>query len=256
MVKIAKDVMELGRKFVGGIKMEYVEIEGVQIPYSVDYRNVKYLRLEIKPDGSLLVVMPKKSTVKPIDFIMDKKDWILKKFREIDSYREFSSNGNENKLLLFGKFYDFEIKRGKYGVNLTDNEAIVSAPDGRNPYVYLRNWIKEELRKKLEDYLSKYSSQMNVSFNRFFIKTHRSKWGSCSAKKNLNFNIKLAALPDELVEYVVIHELTHLIERKHSRYFWLRVSKYCPGYKEKEKMLAKYWFVIHNNKVWRKLLEK
>ncbi len=55
---------------------------------------------------------------------------------------------------------------------------------------------------------------MNVNLDRFFIKAHTSKWGSCSAKKNLNFNLKLAVLPDELVEYVVIHGLTHLIERK------------------------------------------
>lgn len=236
--------------------MEYLNIEGTQIPYVVDYRNVKYMRLELKPDGYLLVVMPKKSTVKPTDFIMDKKDWILRKFREINSYRELSSNGNENTLLLYGKFYDLEIKRGKYSITLFEDKIMVSVPYGRNPSIYLRNWIKKELRKKLEEYLRKYSSLMNVSFSRFFIKVHKSKWGSCSAKKNLNFNIKLAALPEELVEYVVIHELTHLIERKHSRYFWLNVSRFCPEYKEREKTLAKYWFVVHTNKVWHNLLEK
>ncbi len=236
--------------------MEYLDIEGTRIPYVVDYRNVKYMRLELKPDGHLLVVMPKKSTVKPVDFIMDKKDWILRKFREINSYRELSSNGNENKLLLYGRFYDLEIKRGKYSVALFEDKIVVSAPDGRNPYVYLKNWIKKELGNELERYLSQYSSLMNVRFNRFLIKAHRSKWGSCSAKKNLNFNIKLAALPEELVEYVIIHELTHLVERKHNRHFWLRVSKYCPDYREKEKMLAKYWYIIHNNRIWNKMLEK
>lgn len=236
--------------------MEYLDIEGIRIPYVVDYRKVKYMRLELKSDGYLLVVMPKKSTAKPIDFIMDKKDWILRKFREINNYRELLSNGNENKLLLYGKFYDLEIRREKYRVALFEDKIVVSVPDGRNPYVYLRNWIKEELRKKLEEYLGEYSYLMNVSFNRFFIKAHKSKWGSCSAKKNLNFNIKLAALPEELVKYVVVHELTHLIERKHNRYFWLRVSRFCPDYKEKEKMLAKYWFMVRNNKLWLKLLEK
>lgn len=236
--------------------MEYVDIEGTRIPYVVEYRNVKYMRLELKPDGHLLVIMPKNHTVKPINFIMDKKDWILRKFMEINSYRELSSNGNENRLLLFGKFYDLEIKKGKYGVALFEDRIVVSVPDGRNPYVYLRNWIKGELRRKLEGYLSEYSLHMNVSFNKFFIKAHKSKWGSCSARKNLNFNIKLAALPEELVRYVVIHELTHLVEKRHSRYFWLNVSKFCPEYKERERMLAKYWYVVHNNKVWYNLLKK
>lgn len=235
--------------------MEYLDIEGTRIPYIVNYRNVKYMRLELKPDGHLLVVMPRKSTVKPIDFIMDKKDWILRKFREINSYKELSGNGSENRLLLYGKFYDVETRRGKYGVTLFENKIVVSVPDGRNPYVYLRNWIKEELRMGLKNHLERYAPLLNVNFNRFFIKAHKSKWGSCSARKNLNFNIKLAALPDELIEYVVIHELTHLLERKHNRFFWLRVSKLCPDYEEKEKELPKYWFTIHNNKVWQKLLE-
>lgn len=80
--------------------MNVIVLDGMEIPYTVDYRNVRYMRLEIKPDGSLLVVMPKKSIYNPEDFIIDKKNWILKKFREIESYKEFSGNGNENKLLL------------------------------------------------------------------------------------------------------------------------------------------------------------
>ncbi len=234
--------------------MNVVVLDGIEIPYTVDYRNVKYMRLEIRPDGTLLVVMPKKSTYNPKDFIMDKKDWILKKFREIKSYKELSSNGNENKVLLFGKFYDLEITRGKYSVELKDGRITVSIPDKRNPYTYLKKWLKEELKKMLKHHLNKYSALMKVNFNRFYIKTHKSKWGSCSAKGNLNFNLKLVALPEDLIEYVVIHELTHLIERKHNKIFWKEVSKYCPDYSVKERELSKYWFVIGSNKVWSEIL--
>lgn len=78
--------------------------------------------------------------------------------------------------------------------------------------------------------------------------------GSCSAKGNLNFNLKLAALPEDLIEYIVIHELIHLIERNHNKIFWREVSKYCSDYREKEKELPKYWFAIGSNKVWNKIL--
>jgi|Deesub1362B_J571_1020462.scaffolds.fasta_scaffold00067_104 hypothetical protein len=236
--------------------MNIIELDGIEIPYVVDYRNVKYMRLEIKPDGSLLVVMPKKSTAKPLDFIMEKKSWILRKIREIRRYQELASNGKESKLLLFGNYYDVQITRGRYQVILENTKVTVSVPNGRNPYIYLKNWVKEELRMRLKKHLERHVPLLNVDFSRFFIKTHKSKWGSCSAKKNLNFNIKLAALPDELIEYVVIHELTHLLERKHNRIFWMRISKFCPDYKGKEKELAKYWFAIHSNKVWLKLLER
>lgn len=83
----------------------------------------------------------------------------------------------------FSKFYDLEITKGKYSIKLKDDWIAVTVPDGRNPYVYLRNWLKEELKKILERHLSKYSALMNVNFNRFYIKAHKSKWGAVQQKE-------------------------------------------------------------------------
>ncbi len=73
--------------------------------------------------------------------------------------------------------------------------------------------------------------------NKIFFKNHKSKWGSCSENGNVNISTKLLFAPDDILDYVCIHELAHLIEHNHSDRFWALVEKAMPDYKEKEKWL-------------------
>ncbi len=76
-----------------------------------------------------------------------------------------------------------------------------------------------------------YAKLMGVQYGRITIRNQVSRWGSCSSKRNLNFNCLLMLCPDEVVDYVIIHELCHLKEMNHSKRFWELVSVYCPEYK-------------------------
>ena len=73
----------------------------------------------------------------------------------------------------------------------------------------------------------------------------KSKWGSCSPDKNLMINTLLKYLPRDLIEYVIYHEMIHLIERKHNGHFWKIIASKFDNYGEKEKELFEYWFLIH-----------
>lgn len=77
------------------------------------------------------------------------------------------------------------------------------------------------------------------SFNRITIKNTRSRWGSCSSKKNLSFTYKIIFLPEELQQYLVIHELCHLKHFNHSKDYWNLVETYLPNYKSLDKALSK-----------------
>jgi predicted metal-dependent hydrolase len=77
----------------------------------------------------------------------------------------------------------------------------------------------------------------NFSFNRVCVKNHKSRWGSCSQKGNLNFNYKIIHLPLELAEYIVVHELCHLKELNHSERFWALVARAIPDYKARRRQL-------------------
>ena len=82
-----------------------------------------------------------------------------------------------------------------------------------------------------------FASSMGLSFNRIAIREQRTRWGSCSSKKNLNFNWKLLLAPPQVLDYVVVHELCHLKQMNHSKAFWTEVEAVLPDYKERKRWL-------------------
>ncbi len=94
------------------------------------------------------------------------------------------------------------------------------------------NYMKKTLKPIVEAKLLQFNSYYNFKYKRVSIRHQATRWGSCSSKGNLNFNCKMMCLPDELRDYIVVHELCHLQEMNHSKRFWTLVKKTVPNYKE------------------------
>jgi predicted metal-dependent hydrolase len=88
--------------------------------------------------------------------------------------------------------------------------------------------------------IKKVNSFYKFRFNKIFIKNQKTRWGSCSNKKNLNFNYKIVFLPDHLIEYLVVHELCHLKEMNHGKKFWRLVEQMIPHYIDAQKELRNF----------------
>lgn len=103
---------------------------------------------------------------------------------------------------------------------------------------------KELVRNKLEYWTGYYKEKHNINFeyNRVAVRNQKTRWGSCSSRGNLNFNYRLALIDEELVDYVIIHELCHLIELNHGKNFWSLVELGCPDYKMKMQTLKNIRF--------------
>ena len=93
-----------------------------------------------------------------------------------------------------------------------------------------------------------YAGLMNVQYGRITIRNQKTRWGSCSSKGNLNFNCLLMLAPDEVVDYVVIHELCHLIDMNHSKAFWKQVEQMMPDYQKHRK-----WLKDHGNEIMERM---
>jgi predicted metal-dependent hydrolase len=91
---------------------------------------------------------------------------------------------------------------------------------------------KEAARELVLARLSHFNEYYKLTWNRVAIRNQRRCWGSCSAKKNLNFNYKLLFLPEHLRDYVIVHELCHLTHLHHGKDFWDLVEEQLPNYKE------------------------
>ncbi len=89
---------------------------------------------------------------------------------------------------------------------------------------------RDRIRGTFMDRIEYYASIMGVTYGCVSIRNQKTRWGSCSSKGNLNFNYRLAYLPKEFLDYVVVHELAHRRYLNHSKLFWQEVAQYCPEY--------------------------
>lgn len=97
--------------------------------------------------------------------------------------------------------------------------------------------LAQQAKQTLPERVAHYASLLGVSYGRITIRAQRSRWGSCSAKGNLNFNCLLMLAPPEVRDYVVVHELCHRLELNHSQRFWAWVERIVPDYKIHRKWL-------------------
>ena len=103
--------------------------------------------------------------------------------------------------------------------------------------VALIDWYREHAKEKINERVDKYKIKLDVEPNNVVVKKQKKRWGSCSNKNNLNFNWKIIMAPMSIVDYLVVHELTHLIHDNHSRDFWSTVAAIIPDIKEKKEWL-------------------
>jgi len=96
---------------------------------------------------------------------------------------------------------------------------------------------KERARTLIQERLTFWNQIYTLSYGRVTIRNQQTRWGSCSTRGNLNFNYKIVFLPIELVDYIVVHELCHLIEFNHSQTFWGHVARVVPDYRERKHAL-------------------
>ncbi len=112
---------------------------------------------------------------------------------------------------------------------------------------YLTKRDNESLDKLLKRYVRKAEKILKVTSNSFRVRPMKSKWANCTPKGLINYNELIAFLPNNLIWYITLHEMTHLIVKGHNTKFWFLMRKHIKNHQEKEKALFSYWFKIHKD---------
>ena len=99
------------------------------------------------------------------------------------------------------------------------------------------SWTRAQASEILPQKVASWAQKLGVEYNNIVIKDQKTLWGSCSSKKNLNFSYRLIKMPLSIIDYLIVHELAHLIHFDHSPEFWACVGTYVPNYKEARKWL-------------------
>lgn len=219
-----------------------IKVNGTDLFYRVERRNVKYPRLEFKA-GELLAILPNNWSDET-SVIEDKMDWIRKKHADIKGGvdRIKTRGKGDNSLLILGDFFEF---RGDGPLEIDFDEKWVKYdPRSQNHLNRLANMLKKKLFHEIEEAAGEYNEKFGVRFNRIFVRRQRTRWGSCSSNGNLSFNFWLICLPRELIRYVVCHEVLHLKINRHGKSFWRIMGGEFENYKQFEKNLFEYWSFI------------
>lgn len=166
--------------------------------------NRRTISLEITPIGDVLVRAPRPMSETEIRaFVESKSFWIAKHLAQKDKDMEL--------LQEEGGFTDREIKR-----------------------------MQELAKQVIPEKVAYYARHMGVTYGQITIRKQKTRWGSCSREGNLNFNCLLMMAPPEVLDYVVVHELSHRLEMNHSMRFWAQVDKVIPDYKKSRRWLKEH----------------
>lgn len=153
------------------------------------------------------------------------------------------------KFLFLGEEYTLEVRisEARAGiVGISEDKLVVFVkedencqPDSQKEAVSmaLNAWYEKQAHIWIPRRVRHYASVVDEKYARIFIKNQKSRWGSCSSARNLNFNWRLIMAPIEVLDYVVVHELCHLKQMNHSEAFWAEVEKVLPDYEERKKWL-------------------
>ena len=172
-----------------------IELRERKIDYTLRLsKRARRMRLAIYHDGAFVVTAPQSVKQSVIErFIIEKSKWVINK---LDYFKKFSSNDYHN--IREDKFSEHK----KAALDLAENRII------------------------------HFNKIYDFKVNKISIKNQKTRWGSCSSKGNINFNYKIALLPQRFSDYIIVHELCHLGEFNHSQNFWTLVAKTIPDYCE------------------------
>jgi predicted metal-dependent hydrolase len=216
----------------------------MSLEYSVIYSPRKTLRITVERDRSVIVRAPNGTAQEKIEAVVEKKKlWIYEKTRHAQKHsglpeeKEFISGAT---ILYLGKNYRLEVVSEPFDGILFDNKFLISKSSVSTAPMLFKAWYVEKAEEKIVPQVQFYAEHLGVKYRTILISDLKYRWGSCTPKDNLNFNWRLIKAPMRVIEYVIVHELAHLIEPNHNQQFWELVRTQLPDFRKAKEWLKQF----------------
>ena len=207
--------------------------------------------LKVNSAGDVEVVVPKGFNQHHIPaFIAQHKTWLTKTIARMKSVRDpllDTLRPQRVELTAVNETWQVQYgRRNKHGVSEYRKpgntlELWLWTPGETAPVTPLLNkWLTAKAKSTLPIWLEEVSAETGLTYTKLSVRAQKTRWGSCSHKKHINLNRALMFLPEDLVRYLMIHELSHTVHLNHSRAFWALVARWAPQYQRYEKLLNQY----------------
>lgn len=208
----------------------------------------KRISLKLSETGQLVVVSPKFTPQWLIkQCIHNNYEWVISHQQKLRQARE-TILPSSDQLLLFGKQYQLHLRylpKQPAGIFTEENHLIINPYDPNAASVIacrpqLTRFLKKSARRYIEPRATLFSKNMQATFTQVQFREQKSRWGSCSHQGTLSFNWRLVHCPTAVIDYVIIHELAHLIHFDHSKAFWNVVARHDPAFQQHRGWLKRH----------------
>lgn len=240
-------------------------VGGQEIPYTlVRSSRAKRLTVKIGEPSGLEVVVPMKTAISSVPrFLREKENWIVKHVQELEQRRaaqpKIEDGGTIEVVGVKKQIRIFPTRKPRPHVkeartlefdDATDTayygepEILIYANSPAAARAALEKHLRKEAAQHFADRTATLAQEMGTTYNRITIKGQKTRWGSCSRQKNLNFNWRLVMAPPQVIDSIIYHELAHTIHMNHGKRFYTLLEQFCPDHKELSKWLSKNTFML------------
>lgn len=218
------------------------------IPAEVVRKKIKNIYIRIyPPDGKVLISVPARMPGRKVDeFISTKTPWIKRQHERLrNTERQLPAEFSDGEYHRYGgRNYILKIIEGtkSNSVRLYDGSILMSLDksyDREAREKIMDSWYRQALKARIPALKEKWEKKMQVHVSEVRIRKMKTKWGTCNVRdRRIWLNLELAKYNDSILEYIFVHEMVHLLERKHNRRFYSLMESYLPDWQERKKIMG------------------
>jgi predicted metal-dependent hydrolase len=221
----------------------------MKLDYEIIHTNRKTIGITVERDRKVVVRVPREASEQAIlAAIESRRLWIWQKLRDPHKYPDPAPHKEYvtgETFLYLGQHFSLCLTQGESGsVRLVGKQFEMAASDRRNGDTLFRSWYLAQARENLLPRIAAFATEMGVGYSRIWVRDLKYCWGSCTPGGTLSFNWRIIQAPMIVVNYLIVHELAHVLVPNHSLDFWNIVAVHSPSWSK-----ARSWLKQHGGRL-------